>query len=85
MRSWVVAPAQTYFPVLGIDRALLKRMLTFSLPVLPASLVGYMSSNYLDAFFITHYLSRADLGVCIRSHINSPALPYNFHYWQDYC
>jgi O-antigen/teichoic acid export membrane protein len=31
--------------------------------VLPASLVGYMSTNYLDAFFITHYLSGAHLGV----------------------
>ncbi|MEK6281563.1 MAG: oligosaccharide flippase family protein [Acidobacteriota bacterium] len=51
------------FPVVGIDRALLKRMLTFSLPILPASFVGYMSSNYLDAFFITHYLSGAHLGV----------------------
>ena len=50
-------------PVVGIDRVLLKQMLTFSLPVLPASLVGYMSSSYLDAFFITHYLSGADLGV----------------------
>lgn len=51
------------FPVVGVDRALLKRMLTFSWPILPSSLVGYMSSNYLDAFFITHYLSGADLGV----------------------
>jgi O-antigen/teichoic acid export membrane protein len=54
---------QLILPVEGIDRTLLKRMLTFSLPALPASLVGYMSSNYLDAFFITHYLSRAELGV----------------------
>src|SRR5947207_14022406 len=38
-------------------------MLKFSLPVLPTSLVGYMSTNYLDAFFITHYLSAAALGV----------------------
>ena len=38
-------------------------MLKFSLPILPASLIGYMSTNYLDAFFITHYLSRAHLGV----------------------
>ncbi len=51
------------FPVAGIDRGLLKRMLKFALPILPASLVGYMSTNYLDAFFITHYLSGADLGV----------------------
>lgn len=51
------------FPVSGFERALLRRMLKFSLPILPASVVGYMSTNYLDAFFITHYLSGADLGV----------------------
>ena len=51
------------FPVSGVDRALLPKMLKFSLPVLPASLVGYMATNYLDAFFITHYISGAALGV----------------------
>src|SRR6266850_1486442 len=51
------------FPVAGVDTTLLPRMLKFSLPVLPTSLVGYMSTNYLDAFFITHYLSAAALGV----------------------
>jgi O-antigen/teichoic acid export membrane protein len=50
-------------PVCGIDLALLKRMLKFSIPILPASLVGYMSSNFLDAFFISHYLTSAHLGV----------------------
>jgi len=51
------------FPVRWMDRALLARMLRFSWPMLPASLVGYLSTNYLDAFFITHYLSGAHLGV----------------------
>lgn len=51
------------FPLSGIDRELLPKMLKFSLPILPASLVGYMSTSYLDAFFITHYLSAAHLGV----------------------
>lgn len=51
------------FPVSGFDRTLLRRMLTFSLPILPASLIGYMSTNYIDAFFIAHYLSGSDLGV----------------------
>jgi len=51
------------FPVSGVDRALLPKMLKFSLPILPASLVGYMATNYLDAFFITHYISGAALGV----------------------
>lgn len=51
------------FPVSGLDWGLLRRMLKFSLPILPASFLGYMSTNYLDAFFITHYLSEAHLGV----------------------
>jgi O-antigen/teichoic acid export membrane protein len=51
------------FPISGIDGTLLRPMLKFSLPILPASLLGYMSTNYLDAFFITHYLSGAHLGV----------------------
>lgn len=51
------------FPIPRFDRVLLRRMLKFSLPILPASLLGYMTTNYIDAFFITHYLSRAHLGV----------------------
>ena len=51
------------FPISTVDRDLLRRMVKFSLPILPASLVGYMATNYLDAFFITHYLSGAALGV----------------------
>jgi O-antigen/teichoic acid export membrane protein len=58
---WVLR--KLIFPISGFDRALLGRMLKFSLPILPASLLGYMSTNYLDAFFITHYLSGAHLGV----------------------
>jgi len=51
------------FPVTKPDLTLLPKMLKFSLPILPTSLVGYMATNYLDAFFITHYLSGAALGV----------------------
>ena len=39
-----------------------KEMLSFSLPFVPATIVGYLSSNYFDAFFITYYRSTADLG-----------------------
>jgi O-antigen/teichoic acid export membrane protein len=42
---------------------LLRRILIFSLPLIPQSLVSYFSANYLDAWFILHYLSAADLGV----------------------
>jgi O-antigen/teichoic acid export membrane protein len=58
---WVLR--KLVFPVSWIDRDLLKRMVKFSVPILPASLIGYMSSNYLDAFFISHYLTSAHLGV----------------------
>ena len=51
------------FPITSLDWTLLRRMLKFSLPILPASVLGYMSTNYIDAFFITHYLTGADLGV----------------------
>jgi len=50
------------FPGVRVDLALLRRMLTFSLPLVPAAVLGYFSSNYVDALFITHYLTMADLG-----------------------
>ncbi len=40
-----------------------KRILVYSLPLVPYGLVGYFSGSYLDAIFITSYLSTADLGV----------------------
>ncbi len=49
-------------PVL-LKPVLLRRVLLFSLPLIPQSLIGYFSTNYLDAWFIQHYLSAADLGV----------------------
>jgi O-antigen/teichoic acid export membrane protein len=45
-----------------LDGSLLRRMAWFSLPLIPYSLAGYLSTSYLDAFFISHYLSSADLG-----------------------
>ncbi len=47
----------------ALKLALLRRVLTFSLPLIPHSLVNYFSTNYLDAWFILRYLSVADLGV----------------------
>ncbi|CAN5312183.1 polysaccharide biosynthesis C-terminal domain-containing protein [soil metagenome] len=40
-----------------------KKMLKFSIPLIPFSLIGYFSTNYLDAIFISQYLSKADLGI----------------------
>ncbi|MEQ1644412.1 MAG: polysaccharide biosynthesis C-terminal domain-containing protein [Pyrinomonadaceae bacterium] len=40
-----------------------KKILVYSLPLVPYGLVGYFSGSYLDAVFITSYLSTAELGV----------------------
>lgn len=40
-----------------------KKLLVYSLPLIPYGLVGYFSGSYLDAIFITSYLSTADLGI----------------------
>jgi O-antigen/teichoic acid export membrane protein len=50
-------------PVIPWNPALLKRMLAFSSPLIPASIFGYFASHYLDAFFITHFLTVSDLGL----------------------
>lgn len=49
--------------VRGLNFALASRVLLFSLPLIPQSLVSYFSTNYLDAWFLLHYGSPADLGV----------------------
>lgn len=47
----------------GLNLALAGRVLLFSLPLIPQSLVSYFSTNYLDAWFLLHYRSSAELGV----------------------
>jgi O-antigen/teichoic acid export membrane protein len=47
----------------AFDNQLFRQMLKYSFPLIPYSLTAYFSTNYLDAFFITRYLSVADLGV----------------------
>lgn len=51
------------YPGICIDRKLLKRILIFSLPLLPYSVTAYFSTNYLDSWFILRSLSIAHLGV----------------------
>jgi O-antigen/teichoic acid export membrane protein len=46
-----------------LERARLKKILKFSLPLPIYSLLGHLSFNHLDAVFILQYLSTADLGV----------------------
>jgi O-antigen/teichoic acid export membrane protein len=56
LRAVVFAPAR-------VDRAGVKQMLTFSMPLIPKWVLGYVSTNALDALFITHFLSVRDLGI----------------------
>lgn len=51
------------WPVAQVDFPLLKRMLRFSLPIIPTAFVGFLSTNYLDALFILHFLSQVKLGI----------------------
>lgn len=46
-----------------VNVALLNRMLRFSIPLIPTALISYLATNYLDALFITHFLSQTKLGI----------------------
>jgi O-antigen/teichoic acid export membrane protein len=46
-----------------IDASILRQILRFSIPLIPTALIGYLSTNYLDALFIAHFLSQAKLGI----------------------
>ena len=58
-----------------IDGAIFKKTLIYSLPLLPYWFVGFLSGSYVDAAFITKFLSKADLGVyAIATQINGIAM-----------
>lgn len=46
-----------------LDLKTIRTLLRFSLPLIPYSLIGYFSTNYLDAIFISQYLTKSDLGI----------------------
>ncbi len=54
---------QYIFARFSIDRSFVRKILAYSLPLLPFSLVGYFSGSYVDAVFISSFLSTRDLGV----------------------
>lgn len=51
------------FTRFAIDRAFVKKILAYSVPLLPFSLVGYFSGSYVDAVFVSKFLSTHDLGI----------------------
>lgn len=45
------------------DKEIMRKMLKFSVPLIPFSLIGYFSTSYLDAIFISQYLTKTELGI----------------------
>jgi O-antigen/teichoic acid export membrane protein len=46
-----------------LDAKTLKKMFKFSVPLIPFTVIGYLSTNYLDAIFISQYLNKTELGI----------------------
>ncbi len=58
-----------------VDAATIRKTLVYSLPLLPYWLVGYLSGSYIDAAFISSFLSKADLGVySVATQVNGIAM-----------
>jgi len=51
------------FTRFDIDREFLRKVLAYSIPLLPFSLVGYFAGSYVDAIFVSKFLSTRDLGI----------------------
>ncbi|MGQ0543107.1 MAG: lipopolysaccharide biosynthesis protein [Blastocatellia bacterium] len=63
------------FARFSIDQIFLKKIFAYSLPLLPFSLVGYFSGSYVDAVFVSNFLSTKDLGIySVATQINGIAL-----------
>lgn len=59
----------------SIDRMYVRKIVAYSLPLLPFSLVGYFSGSYVDAVFVSNFLSTKDLGIySVATQINGIAL-----------
>ena len=65
------------FHSFAFDAAFVKKLLLYSLPLLPFSLVGYFSGSYVDAVFIANFLSTRDLGIyAVATQMNGIAIQF---------
>lgn len=65
------------FARFSVDLKFIKEIVAYSLPLLPFSLVGYFSGSYVDAIFVSKFLSTKDLGIySIATQINGIALQF---------
>ena len=51
------------FSKFTVNKKFLREIIVYSIPLLPFSLIGYFSTSYVDAVFITGFLSVKDLGI----------------------
>ena len=51
------------FARFSVDAQFLKKIIAYSVPLLPFSLIGYFSGSYVDAIFVSKFLSTSDLGI----------------------
>ncbi len=65
------------FSRFSLDRKFVKKIVLYSIPLLPFSLIGYFSGSYVDAIFISAYLSTRDLGVySVATQMNGIAIQF---------
>lgn len=58
-----IIPLRKYiFSRFTVDREFFKKIVVYSVPLFPLSFLGYLAGGYLDAAFISKYLSVRDLG-----------------------
>lgn len=63
------------FARFSVDAQFLKKIVAFSVPLLPFSLIGYFSGSYVDAIFVSKFLSTRDLGIyAVATQINGIAM-----------
>ena len=66
---------QMIFARFSVDWLFVKKIVAYSVPLLPFSLVGYFSGSYVDAIFVSKFLSIKDLGIySVATQINGIAL-----------
>jgi O-antigen/teichoic acid export membrane protein len=65
------------FSSFSIDGSFIKKILVYSLPLLPFTLVGYFSGSYVDAVFISKFLSTRELGIySVATQVNGIAMQF---------
>lgn len=86
MLCYIIAPAvmifvgffklRTFINVrFQVDLAFVRKVFAYSIPLLPFSLVSYFSGSYVDAVFVSKFLSTSDLGIYfVATQINGIAL-----------